>query len=151
MCLIVDNDVAHWVFGAPLSVDAVPIWQWLKKDGKLIFGGKLEAELKENHAIRRLLVQLERAGRAFRPSVTEVNVQQEALQRTGLVRSNDPHVLALAAVTGARTLVTSDRMLMADFRNRRLLSPRGRIYRRALHRKLLVHTPGCQGYREGRR
>ena len=66
-------------------------------------------------------------------------------------RSNDAHVLALAA-SGARLLYTNDNLLMDDFRNPNIVpGPRGRIYTtkdrkdfRPAHKKLLGMRNLCR-------
>lgn len=151
MCLIVDADRAHVLFSQPDSEDAVPIWDWLRRDGILVYGGRLANELGKVGSARRLLVELTRSGRAMLENAGLVEEQEELLRATGECSSNDKHVLALARISGARVLFTNDRMLMRDFCNPRLLKPKGKIYKRAEHRDLLVHRPGCRGYRSNRR
>jgi hypothetical protein len=58
-------------------------------------------------------------------------------------------VLALAIMTGARTLATFDNALAHDFRNADYIShPRGKIYRDPdRHARLLRHTPPSCGVR----
>ena len=57
------------------------------------------------------------------------------------LRSDDPHVLALARATGARLLHTGDRDLMADFKNKKFLAqPRGKVYSTAANARLLAAT-----------
>lgn len=59
-------------------------------------------------------------------------------------RSNDLHVLALARVSGARTLCTADGDLRRDFKDSRLVArPKGSIYSRASHAHLLKHSTSC--------
>lgn len=62
-----------------------------------------------------------------------------ALQGTGQLRSNDPHILALARASGARLLYTADKDLIADFKNPRIVSrPRGKVYSGAANARLLA-------------
>jgi hypothetical protein len=145
MCLIVDANRAHVLFGQPDSEDAVPIWEWLKKDGILVYGGHLALELSRHDQARRLLVELGRAGRAIREDDEAVREDESRVHAMEECTSNDQHVIALARVSGARVLYTEDQALMNDFGNPRLLHPKGKIYRRAKHRRLLSHRPGCRG------
>lgn len=151
MCLIVDANRAHVLFGQPDSEDAVPIWEWLKKKGILVYGGQLASELGRHDQARRLLLQLRRAGRAVLEDEEAVKLEESRVHATGECSSNDQHVVALALVSGARVLYTEDQALMDDFRNPRLVKPKGRIYRRAEHRKLLSHRSGCRGGKSGAR
>ena len=136
MCVIVDNNVA-----ATLLLGATPVRQWLfGQTGKprLVLGGKLDSELRRNLEVLRQLVELERAGR--------LRVVQPAIHPkiAGLCRSNDTHVIGLALASGARTLCTDDRDLIQDFRNPKIIkAPRGNVYSKLAHRRLLRHTGSC--------
>jgi hypothetical protein len=51
-----------------------------------------------------------------------------------MLRSDDPHVLAVALVSGARVLFSFDAALCDDFRDRRIIKdPRGKILRSEPH------------------
>lgn len=139
MCLIVDANRASVVFGRPEDPDSLPIWRWLLGEGRLVFGAKLSKELRHVDAARRLLAELVRAGKAAEASREEVTAEEATL--IGKLRSDDPHVLALARVTGARLLHTLDRDLIKDFRDPHLLSnPRGKVYQRREHEHLLIRA-----------
>ena len=144
MCLIVDANLASAVFTAQ-GEDFTPVLDWLERgDGYLVVGGHLAAELDRLGGPRRYIAGLLRAGRARRISDEEVTQEEMVVSTTGLCRSNDHHVVALARVSGARTLCTDDDALMQDFKNPQLVSkPRGSIYKRREHAKLLKHTASC--------
>lgn len=151
MCLIVDANVAC-VF---LAGDN-PVIEWLLRGngkGRLVASGLLKRELSKIDAVRRLLVQLERAGRLRSVNEAQLEAEQERLRLSGCCRSDDPHVLALAILSGARTLATFDRALTDDFHNARIISdPRGSVYKDGqLHGHLLRHTPRSCGVRIERR
>ena len=147
MCVIVDACVASHVFSVPREADFVPLWSWLeKKDGRLVYGGRLAEELHRLGKTTRLLAELKRSGRALECSRQDVDEQEKAVRKLGLCRSNDPHVIALARVSGARILCTKDHDLETDFTNKQLLSePRGQIYKRASHKAILKHNSICIG------
>jgi hypothetical protein len=147
VCIIVDANRAHILFSQPESEAAAPIWDWLKRDGILVYGGKLAAELGKVTASRRLLVELVRGGRAILEAAEEVDREESLLRVTGHCKSDDQHVVALARISGARVLFTEDRLLMDDFQNPLLLRPKGKIYRRSSHRRLLAHRRGCRKQR----
>ena len=68
---------------------------------------------------------------------------QNTLQ--GQIRSDDPHVLALARATGVRLLYTGDADLIADFKDKAFLDrPRGKIYSGAANANLLTKSV-CAG------
>ncbi len=82
----------------------------------------------------------------------EVDTETKALKANGLCKSNDPHVLALAQVSGARLLYSNDKDLQQDFKNKALInSPRGKVYSTLenkdftlSHRRLLGRNNLCQ-------
>jgi predicted nucleic acid-binding protein len=145
MCVIVDANLASRVFQEPAEADFAPVLNWiLERHGELVFGGHLATELARMEKPRRFLLALLRAGRARRVSDSGLAAEEAVVEETGQCRSNDKHVLALARVSGARTLCTHDRDLQRDFRNPQLISgPRGSIYQRAEHAPLLRHTTSC--------
>jgi len=145
VCLIVDASVAAAVFSSPPQPDFVPVLDWLEqRDGCVVYGGRLATELARLEKARRYLRTLLQAGRALLFPDEAIRVEEATVIRTGLCRSNDSHVVALARVSGARTLCTDDGDLQRDFRNPRLLShPRGSVYRRREHAGLLRHSRSC--------
>ena len=152
MCLIVDANLASAVFASPPQPDFVPVLDWLNRDGCVVYGGRLAAELIRIEKARRYLVNLLRAGRARRMDDGPIEAAVRVLAQGGLCRSNDPHVVALARVSGARTLCTHDRDLQRDFRNPRLVSnPRGSVYQRREHARLLRHSSSCGRLQRRRR
>jgi len=145
LCLIIDaNKTADFV-NRRRDADHQPIYRWLERDGRLAIGGRLLKEQYRVEKAKRYLLQLLRAGRALRCDDGEVNAEERQVGDSGLCRSDDPHVIALARVSGARVLFTGDRDLMADFGNPQLVpGPRGKIYKRAEHEHLLRNSPPCR-------
>ena len=148
MCVIVDASVAGRVFSVPHELDFVPLWRWLEKeDGKLVYGGRLTEELDRLPKSKRLLAEMKRGGRALQFPRRDVDEEEQAVGRLRLCRSNDPHVIALARVSGARVLCTNDRTLESDFTNLRLVSsPKGKIYKNASHARVLRHNRLCKRF-----
>jgi len=143
VCLIVDaNAATRFLARSSAIVD------WLTGNRglpRIVAAGRLRQELVIITEVKRLLVQLERAGRLRSVDSDRLRAEEERLFQDAECRSNDRHVLALAIVSGARTLVTGAAALIADFRNHRIInSPRGKIYQDpARHARLLCHTPSC--------
>jgi hypothetical protein len=151
MCLIVDANVSAQFLAQP---SAIVLWLLGERGNPhLVAAGKLLEELARNDVVRRLLVQLERAGRLRSADAARLNQEQIRLAGCGLCRSSDHHVLALAIVSGARTLATLDNPLAKDFKNPKLINgPRGLIYRNpASHARLLCHTTASCGIRDNSR
>ena len=131
MCAILDANVASEVFGDSLAPAGERFLNWVNSGrGRLVGGG-------------RLLRELERASPGFRAwvkaainlgkmrVVDEWTVAERTLElaESGELESDDPHVIALAQISGARLLYSNDVALQRDFRNARNLSnPRGRVY-----------------------
>ena len=152
MCLIIDNDVAQRV----LSVDDDPDLKFLhcclfsKNSNEhkvpknlhvcLVYGGQLLEEYQRNHKVWRLLLQLDRAGKAKLVSNEKIDDELSTVRSLGVCRSNDVHIIALARAANVRLLCSNDNTLWDDFRDKRLIDkPRGKIYLRdSEHRDLLV-------------
>ena len=132
MCAIVDNNVRDEVFGSAQSGAGRLFYDWLNKrnGGVLVVGGrKLMCELSGNNEFLRFLSDRLQAGRARRIPDDLVDHQEREIQSQGILRSDDPHIVALARVSGARLLFTNDDNLRDDFKNPNIINdPRGVIY-----------------------
>lgn len=146
MCIIVDTNLASRIFSRQ-DDNFSPILNWVEgRKGMLVHGGRLSRELFRLREVRRILIEYDRQGFIHRSD--DNSVDEEEGQVSGDCNSDDPHIIALARVSGARVLCTNDRDLMDDFCNRNLVpNPRGHIYQRREHAHLLNCTPGCPGYR----
>lgn len=145
MCLIVDANVAK-----EFLTQAGPVTAWLsrsKVNPRLVAAGKLLKELVLIAEARRLLVVLQRDGKLRGADPARLQSEERRLHAAGHCQSNDRHILALAIITGARTLATSDKKLMRDFRNKLIIdNPRGHVYSRPdEHGHLLCHTTSSCG------
>jgi hypothetical protein len=155
MCLIIDTNIAH-KFEEPHQ-DVQPIVRWLlgkhkKKPPRAVIGRQLREELNNaGEGIRRFLQTLGRAGRLLdidNDVVTAEQTEVEALlERNNIRGADDPHVLALARVSGSRLLASQDSRsgLHALFKDRRFLQPPGKVYQNASHERLLHAAPACKG------
>lgn len=102
------------------------------------YGGKLAEEYCRNKTVLRLLVQLDRAGRARRidSSLIEYELKGIAQQK---IKSDDEHVLALARASGARVLCSEDGDLISDFKNLSIIPrPKGKVYSES-NKKMLFY------------
>jgi hypothetical protein len=147
VCLIVDANAA-----GRFLASAGPVRNWLlgeTGEPRLVAAGALKEELGRLDGVRRLLVTLDRAGRLKSADADSLSQEHARLRAGGMCRSNDHHVLALAIVSGARTLATFDNALTQDFRNAAIINgPRGSVYRDPdVHTHLLRHTPTSCGVR----
>lgn len=142
MCIIVDANKLGAFLERPHE-DSEPIRQWLERQvgaGTLVYstGGKFADEVQRKY--RRKLADYSRAGRAHFVPPCRFAKDEAELKASGSLRSDDPHVLALARASGARLLYTGDDDLIADFKNARLIqNPRGRVYSGAANANLLTN------------
>ena len=158
MCLIIDANMAH-KFGDPPHEDVQPVVTWLfpkrkqrrKKRPRVVVGGKLRWELERaGTAIADFLATLDQAGQLLRiadtPVIAEEAEVNKLLEQENIPGANDPHVLALARVSGSRLLASADKRsrLQALFKDRRFLDPPGKVYQRASHQHLLRAAPDCK-------
>lgn len=154
MCAILDANVVSEVFGKNRPEAGAQFLNWLTTGrGQLVVGGKLFRELiDKNEGFRLWARQAIAAGRLKRHSDAVVQHRTSMLERSAQHKSNDPHVLALAQISGARLLYSNDRNLRSDFANPRLInSPRGKIYSTLRskefgrpHRSLLSRSDLCR-------
>ena len=117
MCAIVDANVSDQVFGDARSDAGAFFFRWLnERGGKLIVGGRLLDELSRLQKFQEWLRGALLAGRARRIDDDSVNAKMEEVDRSGICRSNDHHIIALAMVGNGRLLFTNDRLLQDDFK-----------------------------------
>ena len=143
MCIIIDASVAGVAFSSTPVADAIPVLKWISSgDGKLAYGGILAKELLKVNNFRRWLIAQRKAGNAIRYPDEDIKRELDFVEPN--CRSNDPHIIALARVSGARVLFSHDRMLQQDFTNTTLVrNPKGKVYQRSEHEPLLRFAPGC--------
>lgn len=147
MCLIIDANIAH-CFARPIRPEAAAVLHWIEaKAGCIVYGGLLATELANAGAdVKSLIINLSRAGRAKRVNDSLVLSETEVVMALGECCSDDPHIIALARLSGARVLFSRDINLHVDFKNARLVdNPRGQVYQNEAHTRLLKHTATCIG------
>ena len=130
MCAILDANVVHKVFGDNRPEAGRKFFEWLNAgNGKLVVGGKLLRELDKTHDFSQWFRQALLAGWAKKSDAHEVDRKTKELKETESCKSDDPHVIALARVGGARLLYSEDNRLQQDFKDRALIdNPRGKVY-----------------------
>ena len=138
MCLILDANLVHQIFPNPTR-DFEPIYKAvMKAKASIVYGGYITEEYFRVYSFLKTLRILDSQGKARHVSDERVAARTGELLRSGLCSSDDPHILALAQISGARLLCSNDNSLVADFTNRRILkNPRGKVYRRPSHRDLI--------------
>ncbi len=131
MCAIIDANVAGEVFGPSPQQAAKKFYDWINKgSGRLVAGGKLLQELESgSQRFNRWAAEAVKFGMMRIVNEAEINTRTVRLKNQGVYVSDDPHILALAQVSGARLLYSNDSALHEDFTNKELVDkPRGKIY-----------------------
>ena len=135
MCAILDANSAHDVFGrSGRSTAGKDFYAHLQQGGmELVVGGKVLQELRRaSEDLLKWIKEADRGGhqgRIRRIRDEEIETMQKKLERAENLRSDDPHVIALAQASGARLLYTKDEDLRQDFKDKEILNkPRGKLY-----------------------
>lgn len=133
MCVIVDNNVVGLLFGDPKDrPEAATKFLEYVDDGrlKLVAGGRLVEELCGSGKVKAWLSERVKSGKANIVPRDKVDEVEQQLIQDDKFKSDDPHVLALALVAGARLLYTHDDALTDDFKDPELIrAPRGKVFR----------------------
>ncbi len=155
MCLIIDACVANRFTELPHE-NAEPIVKWAlsvkpSANRHIVYGGKLKRELlRAGEGIRRFLRNVEQSGRLIEVSEALLNPEQiiveELYDRHEIDGADDPHILALARISGSRLLFTEDnRSKLIDlFRDKRFVDPPGKVYKSKANADLLKNPRKCK-------
>lgn len=147
MCAIIDANVAGEVFGSKRTEAGEKFFDWIDEgSGRLICGGKLLKELEgSSPGFREWVIAASQFGKIKNINEEEVKRETTQIQKES-IRSDDPHILALAQISGARLLYSNDKDLHKDFKNKDL----GSIYSTLrsekftrVHRNLLSRRDLC--------
>ena len=148
MCAIIDANVLGEVFGPKPTLAGKEFLDWIiKGNGRLICGGELQKELMgSSEGFREWAKVALNTGKMKNMNEGELKRRTEQIRRES-IRSDDPHILALAQVSGARLLYSNDTDLRADFQDKKLIVPVGSLYstltRKKDRRKLLEKKGLC--------
>ena len=116
MCVILDADAASQSFG-PHATEAGKRFLEYIAGGKLLLvvGGCLRFELaKCNDDFRRWMARVKVHHGIFNVEDDDVEQATEELVKGGRHESDDPHILALADLSGADLIFTNDKALQRD-------------------------------------
>lgn len=96
-------------------------------------------ELDRYHSVRTLLGDLRQRGAAIVIGDNPIRIALQRIPGRPIRRSNDAHILALAAASNARVLFSCDCRLQSDFSSNNILGNVGRKKRRSV--PLKIHRP----------
>jgi hypothetical protein len=134
MCIVVDANVAHKMRAD--DPDGSPVLKWLLKGGgRLVVCNELLGEISDRKFLSTLVV-LEQAGRLCRAEEDRVKAEKYIIENSGLMKSNDPHILATVRVSRCELVFSHDQPLHADLKNGKLIGSCS-IYQNASHGALL--------------
>ena len=141
MCIILDNNISGEVFGGKRSEASEAVWRWINgiegedKWLRVVIGGKLTSELKKNSRVREWLIRGMRRGNIINYGSKVVDLKESEVRNWDL-RSDDPHIIALALESDARLLYTNDLLLQKDFTNVKFINkPQGKVYTTVMYSK----------------
>lgn len=135
MCAIIDANVVGEVFGSNPTPAGKEFRAWIIKGSeRLICGGKLQEELERIGDFKKWARDALNYGKIKNINEEDVRMKMAQIQKES-IQSNDPHILALAQVSGARLLYSNDKKLHKDFKNPALIDPVGSIYSTLMKKK----------------
>ena len=104
----------------------------MKRMAKIAYSNtkKFEQEWERGGVIG-LIRLLRQSGQLKEIPSQAVEAKEDELNRTDTIRSDDRHIIALAIIANVKVLVSNDRRLHEDFKNRNLVS--GRVYQTKSH------------------
>ena len=151
MCIIVDTNKLGAFLADPADEDSRPIRKWLDRGaGSIVYStsGKFAQEIQGR--VRARLAGYARAGKAKLIPESRFADDERNLKAHPDLRSDDPHVLALARAAGVRLLYTADRNLISDFTDKRFIDqPRGKVYSSKRNARRLLIGSACKSPRRG--
>ena len=131
MCVIVDTNAVHQIFGDTPVEAGAKFLQWLENGKcKLAVGGQLRKELRQvGDKYKAWAKQAMLKGTLVSINDHSVNERTKVVASDSRIQlqSNDPHIIALAQVSGARLLFSNDRGLQKDFKNPTIIRD-GKVY-----------------------
>ena len=129
MCAVLDANIVGELFSPEPKPIPDRFFQWMKSGGRLVVGGRQWSELIENQTARDWLLQAITKGQVRRLNAARVESRTKELSARRALRSDDPHVLAVALIGKARLLYSNDEDLQDDFRDTALVPrPKGHVY-----------------------
>lgn len=163
MCYIIDANILTTEFKKPCygnqntkpKTAGEAFYEKVDKGNiKIVTGGQLlkEPTVTGSSHIHHIWRELINNGSVKRFNDDAVDARTQIVKKKGGYKSDDPHIIALAQISGARLLYSNDQKLQADFKNKYLIdNPRGRVYSTlngteytTTHRKLLARKDLCK-------
>lgn len=132
MCAILDANYFH-KFRDPNNDDLEPVRKWLRNGyGRIVYSDseKNKKEWKKG-GMERWIKERSRAGQ-FR--LISKGVREKANELKDIIKSDDPHIIALALIAKVKVLVFDDNKLIQDFKEH---VSQAKVHRTKSHKHLL--------------
>lgn len=131
MCLILDaNNFSEFARNAPTME---PARNWVEKNGKIAYSPTREFEKELFDGPNNFLELFKTYSRSNKIKQCDKKDVLRMQNKLSNLRSDDPHIIALAKVSKAKLLISCDIKLHEDFKNH----TDGSIYQDASHKHLL--------------
>ena len=133
MCAILDANCFS-KFRDPSDEDMKPVWKWLEnKNGKIVYTNtkKFEDEWYKG-GMDDIRDQLIRSGQL---KLVSQDIKDKEKELKDIIKSDDPHIIALALIAHVKVLISDDNKLIQDFKD---LVSQGKVYKTKGHRHLLT-------------
>ena len=130
MCLILDAN-KYGDFLNPDKADMQPVRDWFSRGGKMAYSPthKFESELTKK--MRSRIARYKMSGKV---KLVDKRTVQDMQNNLPNLKSDDPHIIALAIVAKVKLLVSGDKDLHDDFKK----FIKGKVYQNQDHEKLLT-------------
>ncbi len=133
MCAILDANTFH-KFKDPSNEDMKPVWKWLEnRNGKIVYTNtkKFEEEWYRG-GMDQIRDQLVRSGNV---KLVSQDIEEKENELKDIIKSDDPHIIALAVIAEVKVLISDDRKLIQDFKEH---VSQGKVYKTKGHKHLLT-------------
>lgn len=135
MCVILDANCIGKYNKNPADEDMKPVKQWIEsKNGKIVYSDtdkfRREWVVGGGYALRR---ELQRRNKLKLVSAREVQQKEDEVKE--VIKSDDPHIIALALIAHVKVLVSNDNKLIQDFKEH---VSQGKVYKTKGHKHLLT-------------
>jgi hypothetical protein len=110
----------------------------------MVYDSALAEEYSSNRDVLSTVLTFDRAGIAKKVADANVALERQRMEGLASLRSDDPHIIALARASGSRVLCSSDGALGADFKDKSFVDkPRGKVFKRVKDHEHLIRN-GCR-------
>ena len=138
MCMLIDSNI--WGEFFKKTKDSQPIHNWINKGGKLVYSdhNQIKKEMGRVKKILKFIQSRKQAGLDPLKIISKDQVEEEIkiIKKTYPLKSDDPHILALARAGGATLLYSKDEKLNTDFKK----IIKGKIYKNKKNKNLLTQN-----------